>query len=191
MDKPNDFDKVQAYGDYTPLPAGAYYCKIMSVEETKSKAGKDMLKISLDIAEGEHKDYYTNAYKADTRDNKQWGCIVNQVLKNDDGSTSRGFKTFITSVEESNNFFVTWGNKFAACLKGKLIGGLFRREEYLKQDGKTAWSTKCFNFRGIESIAKGLPAPEDKPLAQTATGPYSFKEAMATIPTLTDDDLPF
>ena len=33
MNKPEDFDGVQAYGDYTPLPAGGYYCKVIKVEK--------------------------------------------------------------------------------------------------------------------------------------------------------------
>ena len=191
MNKPNDFDTVQAYGDYTPLPAGAYYCKIMSVEETESKEHKPMLKISLDIAEGEFKDYYTNSYKSDTRDNKRWGCIVNQLYKDSDGNTSRGFKTFITSIEESNNACVMWGDKFCANLKGKTIGGLFRREEYINNQNKSAWSTKCESFRSIQTIAKGVPTLADKPLAQSATGPYSFNQATPMAPALGDDDLPF
>ena len=188
MNKPEDFDGVQAYGDYTPLPAGGYYCKVIKVEKTQSSTMKPMLKIYIDIVDGEYKDYYAESYKSDTRDPKKWGCIVYQLIYDNEGKTSRGFKTFITSVEESNNVSMQWGDKFENFLKNKLIGGLFRREEYMKQDGTPAWSTKCFAFRSISSIENGVPIPEDKPLAQTAPGPYSFK---AAIPALSDDDLPF
>ena len=43
MNKPNDFDNVQAFGEYTPLPAGGYVCRIMGVEETVSSNGKAMI----------------------------------------------------------------------------------------------------------------------------------------------------
>lgn len=62
MKKPNNYETTQAYGDFTPLELGGHICKIMKVEETKSKAGNDMIIISLDIAEGDQKDYFSKQY---------------------------------------------------------------------------------------------------------------------------------
>lgn len=172
MQKPNDYDNVQAYGEFTPLKLGGHICKIMQVKETKSKAGKDMLEISLDIAEGDQKDYFAQQYKADTRENKKWGCTVYQLINDDKGNTGRGFKSFITSVENSNSGFnVLWGDKFAACFKCKLVGGVFGREQYLNQSGEKKFSTKCIQFRSAEAIRSGVEVPEDKLLPED--GKYS------------------
>lgn len=180
MQKPQDFDNVQEFGSFTPLPAGGYVCRIMGVEETQSKSNKPMIKVSVDIYEGEFKDYYATMYRNDTRTDKKWnaGAIVNQLVYDTTGnnSTNRGFKTFITAVCNSNpGFNVAWGDGFAACFKNRLVGVLFGREEYIGTDGKTHWSTKALSFRSADSIRKGdFKTPDDKPLVDTQ---YSYSAA--------------
>ena len=142
MEKPNNYDETQEYGDFQPLELGGHICKIMSIVETKSNTNKEMLKIFLDIAEGSQANYYANQYKSDSRADKKWGCIVNQLVKDNDGNTNRGLKTFITSVEKSNNgFTVSWGTNFAACFKDKIVGGVFGREQYQNNKGELKFST--------------------------------------------------
>lgn len=217
MQKPQDFDNVQAFGDFVPLPAGGYVCRIMGVEETASRAGAPMIKISLDIAEGQYKDYFANQYRANTRADKKWSysAIINQLVYDTSGnnSTNRGFKTFVTSVCESNQGFnVAWGDGFAACFKNRLVGVLFGREEYIGTDGKTHWSTKALNFRSVKTIRDGgFEIPADKPLVSVdaAADPFAppqtpqpaaqQKSAPAGVPDLQDfeeilvpeSDLPF
>jgi hypothetical protein len=199
MQKPNDYENVQAYGEFTPLRLGGHICKIMQVEETKSSNGKDMLKISLDIAEGDQKDYYAQQYKSDTRDNKKWGCVVYQLLKDNEGNTSRGFKSFITAVENSNSGFkVAWGDKFAACFKGKLIGGVFGREQYLNAYQEKKLATKCVQFRSVEAIRNGVDTPEDKLLPESSNSGYgqgytpsAAGDGFMNIPDGLEEQLPF
>lgn len=217
MQKPQDFDNVQAFGDFVPLPAGGYVCRIMGVEETASRAGAPMIKISLDIAEGQYKDYFANQYRANTRADKKWSysAIINQLVYDTSGnnSTNRGFKTFVTSVCESNQGFnVAWGDGFSACFKNRLVGVLFGREEYIGTDGKTHWSTKALNFRSVKTIRDGgFEIPADKPLVSVdaAADPFAppqtpqpaaqQKSAPAGVPDLQDfeeilvpeSDLPF
>ena len=193
MQKPKNYDTVTEYGEFEPLELGGHICKIMNVEETKSSTGKDMLKISLDIAEGKQKDYYSKQYKADTRNPKKWGCIVYQLVEDNDGNTSRGLKTFIKAVAKSNPNFKEdeiWNDKFGEYFKGKLIGGVFGREQFKTQDGKLKWSTKCVNFRDVETIKRGVSVPEDKYLngEQKSGGNTNFA---ASFDTFDDGDLPF
>ena len=197
MVKPSNYDNVQEYGEFKPLELGGHICKIMSVEETKSSTGKDMLKIFLDIAEGEQANYYAEQYKADSRADKKWGCIVYQLTEDKDGNTNRGLKTFITSVEKSNKgFTVAWGDNFTACLKGKVIGGVFGREQYQNSKGELKFITKCVSFRSVDTVRAGVDVPADKLLSGVVqTGvqgtantviPSNFEEiALAT------GDLPF
>jgi hypothetical protein len=169
MQKPNGYETAATYGNFTPLELGGHVCKVMSVEETKSSKGKDMLKISLDIAEGPQKGYYADQFRNSTFENKKWGCIVYQLVNDNDGNTNKGLKTFLTSVEESNLGFKTvWGDTFCQSLKGKLVGGIFGREQYENRDGDLKWSTKCSQFRSVETIKKGVEIPKDKLLTDGA-----------------------
>lgn len=176
MNKPQDFDTTPEYSGSKQLPAGGYVCKIMKVEETTAqRTGAQMLKISLEIAEGEYKNFYADKYRADTRTDKKWGCVANQLVYDSNGgnTTNRGFKSFITCAEKSNNGFKTqWGNNFAACFKDKLIGVIFRREQYIGNDGNKYFSTKPAWFRSADEIRAGVPVPEDKLLPDN-TGVYA------------------
>lgn len=185
VNKPNDFDTVQGYGEYKPLPAGGYVCRIMGVEETVSQSGREMLKISLDIAEGEFKGRFAEMYRAALKANKnskekeevRWGCIAYQLIYDptDGQSTNRGFKSFCTAAEGSNRgFTIQWGNNFAKCFKDKTIGVIFRREQFIGGDGAAHWSTKPISFRNAENIRKGnFDVPEDKPLPNQPAPAYS------------------
>ncbi len=191
MKKPTDWENTQAYRDFEPLELGGHICKIMSVEEMKSRSGKDMIKISLDIAEGEQAGYFAEQYRNDSRTPKKWGCIVYQLLEDNNGNTHRGFKIFVTAVEKSNNAFDSnriWDERFCEHFKNKLIGGVFGREQYENSNGALKWATKCVQFRDIETIRNGVPIPEDKYLEnrKPETNTSSDFQDMPL-----DDDLPF
>lgn len=193
MNKPNNYDNTKAFSQYEPLPAGCYVCKIMQVAETKSSTGKDMIVVSLDIAEGEQKDFYTKSYKEDTREDKKWGCNVYLLTEDQDGNTSKKFKGFIENVADSNSGWnVVWGDKFCDCFKGKLVGGLFGREEYRKQNGENAWATKCFYFDTVDRIREGkCKTPKDKYLQQSSGTSSSGSDGFMNIPDGIDEELPF
>ena len=192
MIKPADYDRVSAYGEFTPLELGGHICQIMSVEETTSSTGKDMLVISLDTASHDKQPgYYMEQWKNDDRQDKKWGCRVFQLVLDKDGNTNRGLKTFITAVEKYNpGFQVQWGDGFAACFKGSLVGGVFGREQYQNSYGDLKWSTKCVQFRSVEAIQKGVDVPDDrylnghKPQQNPAAG---FGE----LSDISESDLPF
>lgn len=196
MKQPKNYKETQGYGEFEPLKLGGHICKIMGVKEQKSKTGRDMIVISLDIAEGEQKGYYTELYKKDTKpiDQKKWGCVVYQLVEDNDGNTNRGFKTFINAVAKSNKGFdetKIWDEKFCEYFKDKLIGGVFGREQYRNASGELRWSTKCVSFRDIETIKKGVPVPDDRYLSDAQPGKetsFSFEDMQADV---SEDDLPF
>ncbi len=191
---PKDFQEVQGFTGFQALEAGGHICKIMKVEETKSKAGRDMVVIYLDTDKSDSQpNYYSNAYKNDTRAEKKWNnnAIVRQLVLDAEGATNRGFKTFIDMVEKSNNGFkVAWGEHFADCFKGKLVGALFGREEYLDNAGVSKFATKFQVFRTVEEIKKGVDVPKDKllnPGSNNSTGGYGED----LIPVDDGSELPF
>ena len=189
VNKPNNYDTTQVYGEFEPLELGGHICKIIKVEEVKARTNKDMIAIYLDIAQGRQKDYYSKMYKGNTREQKKWGCIVYQLLEDGDGNTNRGFKTFTTAVEKSNSGFqIVWGEMFCESLKGKLIGGVFGREQYKKQNGELAWATKCFSFRTTEAIINGVDIPKDREYKEKTNAGNNYYAAESAED---DDDLPF
>lgn len=189
MNKPYDYDTTQAYTGQAPLPPGGYVCRVMQVLETTAKSsGAPMLKISLDIAEGEYKDRFAGLYRADTSSDRKWKCVANQLVydPNNTNSTNKGFKSFTTSVEKSNQgFVIQWGDRFAECFKNKLVGVVFRREQYVSDyDNSLQFSTKPAFFRSVEDIRNGVPVPADK-LIDGTTQPYSPQASPAPHPTQT------
>ena len=172
---PKDFEEVQAYGGYEVLSAGGHICKIMKVEETKTKnGGKDMVVVYLDTDKTDSQpEFYSNQFKSNTNENKKWSNnAISRVLVYDaEERTNRNFKTFLDCVKFSNpGFNVVWGEKFCDCLKGKLVGGVFGREEYLDRNtGESRFAVRFQNFRTVEQIKNGVAVPKDKLLSQTNT----------------------
>lgn len=197
MKQPKNYNNTQGYDEFEALQLGGHICKIMNVKEQKSSTGKDMIVISLDIAEGEQKDYYKKMFQKDTRPiaEKKWGCVVYQLIEDKDGNTNRGFKTFINSVQKSNKGFDEkniWDENFCEYFKDKLIGGVFGREQYRNQNGELKWSTKCIAFRDIDTIKKGVAIPEDRYLNDSQPGKASMFEGFESLqPAPDEDDLPF
>lgn len=184
MKKPSNYDEYQLGGGKR-LPAGGYICKIMQVEETKSKAGKEMVTISLDIAEGEYKGLYAEKYKNNTNVNKKWGCIVYALTE---GEYINTFLGFCKSVEASNGVGINWGDNFGAQFKGKTVGAVFGEEEFQGNNG-VATAVKVRFFLPTEDIKNNnFTVPEKKCLQpQPTTDTNGFFPATD----VGDDDLPF
>jgi hypothetical protein len=92
------------------------------------------------------------------------------------------FKGLVEDIEKSNNFQWDFDEQ---KLKGKLVGMLFRREEYRKKDGSTGLFTSPFQPRSVQIVREGdFIIPEDKPLYGNGTN--DFEPPMPS-----DDDVPF
>ena len=171
MKKPNNYDNTQGFTGFEKLQAGGHICSIMNVEETTSRAGKDMIVMYLDTDKTDSQpNYYSTAFKNDKRENRKWNnnAIVRQLVLDADGNTNRGFKTFIEMVKKCNPGFnenALWGNEpINKYLKGKLVGALFGEEEYLNSYGESKFAWKFQAFRTLEEVKKGIDAPERKML---------------------------
>lgn len=196
MQKPQDFEQVQAFEGFTPLEVGGHICSIVQVNEIKSKAGKDMIVILLDTDKTDKQPhYFKDRFDNNTNINKKWpnGAIVRQLVLDADGNTNRGFKTFIEMVEKSNQGFkVQWGDNFAACFKNKLVGGVFGREEYLNNYGESKFAVKFQSFKTIEDIKKGVEAPKDKLLNPSGNNSSNTPDIYGDIVPVDDgSDMPF
>ena len=145
MQKPSDFDSAQAAGNIEVLPVGAYKCKIMKAEPMTSSNGKEFIKISYDINDGDYKDFYKRKYQNDSRDikDKKWSGVWTVFVLDYNGNTNRYFKGLITCAESSNKGFKFDFDKPEA-LKDKLIGVVMREEEFESQTGEILTAVKAF-----------------------------------------------
>lgn len=141
MQKPNGYDEAKAGGDFTTVELGGHYLVIKQVEEMLSSTGKPMIKVSFDFApEDKQPNYFAEQFKNDIRQDKKWSNQATQYIMvyDQNGNTSRNFKTFTTCVEHSNTGFVTqWGDNFCQQFKNKKIGGVFGEQmDYYNGDEK-------------------------------------------------------
>lgn len=188
--KPKDYDDVRI-GEPRILPAGGYICKILNAEETESKGGKPMLKVSFDIDEGEYKGYFRDLFKgwkenSDDPATVKWPFTGTKwvMFYNNEGKTNRDFKSFCTALEDSGT--KVWINDTFDVngLRGATLGLIFRREEH-EYNNARSWRTVPVGFRSVKTIEDGnFNVPEDKPLPEPVlTETDSF--------TALDEDLPF
>lgn len=149
--KPANWDSVEAItGNYKKLPAGGYVCSIVRAECTKSKNGKEMLKLAIDIAEGEYKDFYLNQYLQEQERNKEQAKWRGSYYQLTEGDSMGRFKGMLLNIEKSNpGYKWNWNEK---SLEGKLFGGVFREEEYINRNGGLSTAVKLISIRPVEGI---------------------------------------
>lgn len=187
MQKPRNFEDTKEFngGGFEQLDPGNYVCTVKLVEETVSKTNKPMLKIYLDIAQGESAGFFAKKFKEDDREQKKWPCIVYQLTEDKDSNCSRGLKSFIGAVAASNpNFDVNaiWGPNFAKWFRDKRVGASFRREEYVGNDGESRWSVKAYRFFSADKVDE-MSMPKDKPLPEPS---YSGPGEWGSVPSSSD-----
>ena len=146
MNKPNNYDNVQAASPINQGPkAGPYILGIVNAELKISKSGNEMLVLSVDIAEGEHRGYFNKLSKKLDKD-----CSL-KYYQLTEGNSTKYFKGTITSIEHSNNGYAF--NFDEKTLTGKLVGGNLREEEYYANNGEIKSNLKIaymFNKNKID-----------------------------------------
>ena len=185
FNKPQGYDEVQAVGEFTPIELGGHKLIIKALEECKAINGNTYLKVSFDTASDDKQpNYYADAWKNDTRDQKKWGGVAMVFPTDMNGKTSKTFKQFCTSIERSNNSQIQWGAGFEASIVGKVIGGVFGEEEYFAQTGEVKVARKLFWWRSVDSIAD-VTIPNKREVEKVDSN--GFME----IPEGIEDELPF
>ena len=152
MKKIDNWNEIEAKGmdDFKSLPIGAYECVIKDARlNHNEETGKNTLKISIDIASGEYKDYFLKAYENDTRIDRKWNNNAIRYIAYE-GDNVAFFKGFITTVENSNVGY-KW-NWEESTLKGKKVCGVFQYEEYEKQDGTKGIKVRLSKFRSLDKL---------------------------------------
>lgn len=196
MKRLNGYEKAAVYTDQERLPVGGYVLKILDVKYQENSWG-DVILLSFDIEEGEHKGFYVANYKAQTGEDKRWKGTYRLRVPKDDGTeqdewTMRRFKTVISNFEESNSgYHWDWNEQ---TLKGKLIGALFNNKEY-EFNGRHGFFTNCHSLITVERIRAGkFEIPQDTLLKQngSAVQGTTDPDGFMNIPDNVDDEgLPF
>ena len=154
MKKIENWDNIEAKGmdDFKALPIGAYECKIINaVENHNEQSGKTTLKVMVDIASGEYKDYFKKRYDSNTAIDRKWDNNATKFLAFEGENTSF-FKGFITIVENSNVGY-KW-NWEESTLRDKKLVGVFQYEQYEKQDGTKALKVRLTKFRSLDKLGE-------------------------------------
>lgn len=195
MKQLNGYAEAKAYTEQERLPVGGYVLQIIDVKYQTNDWG-DIILLSFDIAEGEHKGFFKENYNQQTGEDKKWKGTYRLRVPKDDGSeqdqwTMRRFKTIITAFEESNsNYHWNWDEQ---TLKGKTIGALFNNKEY-ELNGRHGFFTNCHSLIAAEKIRSGkFTVPEDTLLKKggNATQPRPDADGFINIPDGIDEELPF
>lgn len=202
MKKIENWNEIEAKGmdDFKALPIGAYECKIINaVENHNEQSGKTTLKVMVDIASGEYKDYFKKRYDSNTAIDRKWDNNATKFLAFEGENTSF-FKGFITIVENSNVGY-KW-NWEESTLRDKKLVGVFQYEQYEKQDGTKALKVRLTKFRSLDKLGKievsdsvkmldGTYKSYDDYMEFVENKTTSAEEVFGNGVTITMQDLPF
>ncbi len=194
INKPNNYENVKAGGgDFTPVELGGHHLVIKSVKEQQSKSGKDMIVVCFDLSSKDKQaGYFTQAFDDDIRADKKWPHQATQYIMTEDneGNCSRGLKTFITCVENSNpGFEPNWGEGFCNSFVGKELGGVFGEVES-EYNGKVNMRNELRWFVSSDKVAD-VKIPDTKYLANRPAQTPPANNGFVNIPEGLDGDLPF
>ena len=185
------YNKDNRRKHFEQLPKGAYVCKIMNIEEAKSKKGQDMVKVYFDIAEGDFKGFYEKQYKDNTSEDKVWSYDATMYLL----IPSEGCQPFITerwdtfwaNIEDSNNGYVFAGDEKKT--RGKVFGGVFRIEQTEANNGNIYDHTRLAYTVIAQDVRDGkiTKLPNDKLVGVEG----SAEDFVNNVPESSAEDLPW
>lgn len=132
-------------GKFKQLPAGGYVCAIKKVTDHPDE---EYLEIQYDVARGEYKGYFTKFEK-----DMGWAHNTFRVYYRE-GKAQSFFKSFITSIEESNKNF-KFDGIHEKTLEKKYIGLVIGIREYQGNDGKVKTTEDVRLYRSIKAIESG------------------------------------
>ena len=162
IQKPANFEEINADGMTRRLPMGGYVAQIKKVTDDEAK---QFLEIEYDIAEGVYKGIAVDTYEA-------WGRWSHNFRVYYTDKSMWRFKRFITRCEQTNpNFIFSWDNP--ACLVNKGIGLVIGyRQYYSSKDGSLKEALDVQDFCTASDVRDdNLPrqpecrAPKDPPPA--------------------------
>lgn len=126
-----NFNEVEATTEgstYQQLPAGAYVCSIIAMEDF---ADKEYVRMMVDIIQGEHANYFSDKFYND----KPWSHSIVLSYKDKALGMLKGRLQTIAGCNPGFDPEAAWNAGNLNMFVGKAVGVVFRAEEYL--DKKT------------------------------------------------------
>lgn len=126
-----NFNEVEAAAEgssYQQLPAGAYVCSITSMDDF---ADREYVRMTVDIIQGEHANYFSDKFYAD----KPWSNSIALSYTDKALGMLKGRLQAIAGCNPGFDPEAAWNAGNLAMFVGKVVGVVFRAEEYL--DKKT------------------------------------------------------
>lgn len=181
------------------LPIGGYITKIMGAKEETFDWGS-RLAIAFDISDGTHSEFFQKDFDLQSGEDKKWRGVFRVYEPKDDGSekdewTKKTFNNLIYSIEDSNHgYHFDWTpieNGDFSQLKGKLVGIIFRNEEWemdINGERKTGWASRPFMAISTGDVKDGhFKMPKDKPLKNKQSAANTYSEIQDS----SEEELPF
>lgn len=195
MEPINGWNEIKEAGSFEKVELGGHICVIVNAKNELSRNGNQMLKIAFDFAsEDKQAGYYKRMFDEDQKrgNDAKWRGVYIQGHHTE--QSNQYFKGFINRILESNpGYMWSWDEK---SLIGKKFCGVFGREEYPGDNGKTKFATKCMFVHAVSDIDK-VTVPEDKLLVGKATTQVSTSNSFTPLQAyngnlqIDDDELPF
>lgn len=181
------YSDAEARGDggFERLPAGGYVCRIIAVEDVTAN---EYLSVVYDIAEGEHKGFYSD----------EWGKdhpFAHRFFMSYKESALGMLKGRLKAIDESNG--TEFVKEAVAGLKeqqlvGKLVGLVIGYEEYNSDRGDTRTRTYVKSVLSVDKIMSGdFKVPELKKLDAAAAPAIPTNAAEPPAGFSWGDDVPF
>lgn len=192
MQKPNGYDDVQGGGDFTPINLGGHFAIIKRVKETTSKNGKPMIQVAIDFsADDEQPGYFMKSFQDDNRPDKKWPYQGTQYIMTEDqsGKCSRSLKSFITSVERSNNSECPWGASFETWFTNKKVGVVYGEVED-EYNGELKTRRRIRYFYTYDK-AKEAAVPDKKQFRPPSGSVTTSPDGFMNIPDTMQEEIPF
>lgn len=192
MQKPNGYDETQASGGFEPINLGGHFAVIKRVQETTSRNGRPMLQVAIDFDQrDEQTAYFAQMFQSDNREDKKWPFQATQYIltEDNDGKCSRSFKSFITSVEESNKAQCPWDSTFEAWFKNKKVGVVFGEVED-EYNGEIKTRRRIRFFCAYDK-ANTVAVPAKKLYKGAAVPARTADDDFMKIPDGADEEIPF
>lgn len=182
MRKIENWANIKENNGFEKLPVGGYIVKILNVQDV---AEKEYLKVSFDIAEGDHKGFFKKQYDEDTRQDKKWPN-AGSFVRSYKSTAESMFKGFANAIENSNKGFTFDFDE--KKLVGKQVGIVVGLEEYLNQKGVVRERTYVSAVRSVDTIKKGdFKVPELKKLDPNKATSTAAKPAEPFVNPFSDD----
>lgn len=176
--------EVQEAGTQEKLSAGGYVCRYTSVKDV---ADKEYLYMEYDIAEGEHKGYYSSL-------NERAGFWAGRCYRSYKEAALPMFKRMCSAVMKSNKGYIFDGNKNAdeQTLIGKLVGIVLGEEEYEANNGEIKTRLYVAYECAVDTIREGgFKVPELKKIARTSAPAVTGNEDFMKVPDSENGSIPW